>query len=538
MRRWRGRRFGVHRIPPWSIAAILCLLQSFVWLWLYRKVRKRTVFFFHDAATVDVPLLDAVFLSDLDRTCGGAADAAADSRVNPRRCSSPECASPWPLGSCDPRPQHDDDGNHPGNNATNTAHRRIVGRSHTSRRTCGWCSNGPREQPSRLAGYLRALSDRLADRHADECGHRVVVYSVALGVEHEQFLWDMPHPYNATTRLGTKLDAADLLRRHGNCFFTFVLRNTTITTTASSSSDTSSSGGSAAAANDQAPRWTPTRSADGIDWVVAIPTDILPYRNHRRNTKLIKLQGHMIFPWAQRLIWQDTKFRRFDFSHARPTDYERWFNDHVVGSQNNNNHGHRRSSTTNATTAAANAVCAGFYALPSHENSFGQYVAAAATADNNNHERHQRPYRNQYLHHCETVVEALKIRHTVTDSRSALLHQCRAYVRQSRMRFDADLLSLALIDSAFMGWDLRQEHCRAFVADLTCTWLDELHCYSDRDQISFPQVIRSMQLRPLHRQYVDPVTTNVEFWSHGRPMARFTQSRCHWYYQEIDECYH
>jgi hypothetical protein len=466
------------------------------------------VFFFHDAATVDVPLLDAVFLSDLDRTCGGAAaDAAVDSSsTNPRRCSSPECASPWPLGSCDPRPQHDDDGNHQGNTTT----RRMVGQSHTSRRTCGWCSNGQRGGPSRLAAYLRTLSDRLAVRHADECGHRVVVYSVALGVEHEQFLWELPHPYNATTRMGTKLDATDLLRRHGNCFFTFVLRNTTATTATTASSG----GGSTSAANDnKATTWTPTRSADGIDWVVAIPTDILPYRNHRRNTKLIKLQGHMIFPWAQRLIWQDTKFRRFDFSHARPTDYERWFNDHVVG-QNNN------------------AVCAGFYALPSHENSFGQYVTAA---DNNDP---RVPYRNQYLHHCEAVVEALKIRHTVTDSRAALLHQCRSYVRQSRLRFDADLLSLALIDSAFMGWDLRQEHCRAFVADLTCTWLDELHCYSDRDQISFPQVIRSMQLRPLHRQYVDPVTSNVEFWSHGRPMARFTQSRCHWYYQEIDECYH
>jgi hypothetical protein len=468
----------------------LFLLQSLVWLLLYKKIRKRSSFFFHNAIDVDVPLLDAIFLSDLTTTCGGSVPNSIPKTTNrqpnndPRRCSSPECGSPWPLGSCEQQQQHDND----------NASLLLMGRSHTSPRTCGWCGQ------SVFVRFFQTLADQLAVRHKNECMERIVVYSVALGAAHEQFLWEPPQPYNATTQFGTKLDGVDILRRHGNCFFTFVLRNST-----------------------NAGSTPPTRTADGIDWVVTIPTNILPYTNHRRNTKLIKLQGHLIFPWAQRLIWQDTKFRRFDFSHTRPTDYNRWFNDHVVGNND-------------STTGAAAAVCAGFYHLPSHENSFGPY-ALVADNDGGVHHHHHHHYRNHYLHHCETVVEALKIRHTVTDSMAALLHQCREYMQNAKGRFNVEILSRAMIDSAFMGWDLRQPHCQKFVADLTCTWLDELHCYSDRDQISFPHVIRSLQLHPKQQRYVDPVQTNVEFWRHGRPVARFTKSRCHWYFQELDACY-
>jgi hypothetical protein len=468
----------------WSILMGLFLLQSLVWLWLYKKIRRRSSFFFHNAIDVDVPLLDAMFLSDLLTTTTTTSQQPND----PRRCSSPECGSPWPLGSCE---QH---------HANNGSSLPVIGRSSTSPRTCGWCGQ------SVFARFFQTLADQLAVRHKVECVDRIVVYSVALGAAHEQFLWEPPQPYNATTQFGTKLDGADILRRHGNCFFTFVLRN------------------SSAAMS------TPTRTADGIDWVVAIPTDILPYSNHRRNTKLIKLQGHLIFPWAQKLIWQDTKFRRFDFSHTRPTDYNRWFNDHVGN--------HSNSTTTTTGTTAGAAVCAGFYHLPSHENSFGPYALVTDHDDGGvHHHHHHHHYRNHYLHHCETVVEALKIRHTVTDSMAALLHQCREYMQFAKGRFDVEMLSRAMIDSAFMGWDLRQPHCQSFVADLTCTWLDELHCYSDRDQISFPHVIRSLQLHPKQQGYVDPVNTNVEFWRHGRPVARFTKSRCHWYFQELDACY-
>lgn len=325
---------------------------------------------------------------------------------------------------------------------------------------------------SAFGDFLQELVPKLEAAHKDECADRIVVYSVALGSSHEQILWNEPQPFNETTQDGTKLNGTELLERHGNCFFTFVLQNGT----------------------------TPERTADGVDWVIPIPGHVLPYRNHRRNAKLIKLQGHVIFPWSRRLIWQDTKFRRHDFSHTRPSDYDRWFRDHVEG------------------------VCAGFYSLPTHENSFGRHALEPS-------------YRRNYIHHCETVVKALRSRPTVTDSMTALLHQCREYLRDPKRHFNKDILSVAMVDSAFMGFELGLGRCQRFVADLTCTWLDELHCYSDRDQISFPQVIRSMELRPKPRVYADPTVTNVEFaWD--RSMARFTRSQCHWYYQEIDQCYH
>lgn len=428
------------RIPFWGILSILIVLQCMAWIWICRRILKRVSFF----ERVDLPLLDAVFLGGGLKTCAYRIDN------DTRRCSSPECDRSWPLGSC---PQQ-----HP------------LGRSRSSRnRTCGVCGT------SKFGQYIRNLIPRLETAHKEECVDRIVVYSVALGSSHEKFLWDDPKPFNETTQMGTKLNSTELLERHGNCFFTFILQNETVS--------------------------SPKRTADAIDWVIPIPIDILPYRNHRRNTKLIKLQGHVIFPWSRKLIWQDTKFRRPDFSHTRPIDYERWFRDHVDG------------------------VCAGFYNLPKHENSFGRNALEPS-------------YRNNYLDHCETVVEVLRSRPTVTDSRAALLHQCREYQRDPKWRFETELLSIAMIDSAFMGWDLQNEPCRTFVADLTCTWLDELHCYSDRDQISFPQVIRRMNLRPQSRAYVDPVATNVEFRTEGRSMARFTMSQCHWYYQEMDQCYH
>jgi Protein of unknown function (DUF616) len=478
-----------YQIPLWGVLLVLCILQSLSWIWIYQTIRKYTSFFFND--NIEIPLLDSLFLSDL-QTCSKP-QPPGDRRL----CSSPECGTSWPLGSSSSS----------SSSVCPSSDRVVIGKSHTSPRTCGWCG-GAVDNVSAFGRYVQTLADQLEAKHKDECRNRIVVYSAALGSEHEQFLWDVPLPFDPVAQYGTKLDGPDVLQRHGNCFFTFVLRNnhhhhnSTVTTT------------------------KPNRTTDGIDWVIPIAANILPYRNHRRNTKLIKLQSHVIFPWALKLIWQDTKFRRQDFSHTRPYDYQQWFDDHVQG------------------------TCAGFYHLPSHANSFGRY----ASKDH---------YRVQFLHHCEAVAEALKIRRTVTDSMASLLHQCREYLLWDPQRpfvsFGSsstsssstsssdhhNVLSMVLIDSAFMGWDLREAHCRTFMADLTCTWLDELHCYSDRDQLSFPQAIRSMNLHPssfvssksLKQQ---PANHRVELWTNqqNQPVAQFTKGQCHWYYQEMDECYH
>lgn len=55
-------------------------------------------------------------------------------------------------------------------------------------------------------------------------------------------------------------------------------------------------------------------------------------------------------------------------------------------------------------------------------------------------------------------------------------------------------LSLGLVDSAFVARDLSSPRCRRFNAALGCAWFDEIACYSDRDQLSFPYALRRLGL--------------------------------------------
>eukprot|EP00959_Pyramimonas_sp_CCMP1952_P186519 3900374-Pyramimonas_sp.AAC.1 len=49
-----------------------------------------------------------------------------------------------------------------------------------------------------------------------------------------------------------------------------------------------------------------------------------------------------------------------------------------------------------------------------------------------------------------------------------------------------------MIDSAVIAWDMSSERCRDFNTKITCTWLGEIECFGDRDQISFPEVLRAV----------------------------------------------
>lgn len=390
-------------------------------------------------------VLDAIYLADIEY---------CSDLGNRRNCSSPECSIPWPM-ECRADP---------------------IGRSKSSDHTCGL-----RCESSRVAAMFRSISDELSDRFSQEC-HRLVVFSVAFGSSYQTTILEPPVLFNSTTGLGSKLVSSDLHKTHGRCFFSFIL-----------------------ASNDT--RGTAVQqSADGLDWVVALNPDDLPYSNMRRNTKLVKLHGHMLFPWAERLIWQDAKFRTEGLLHKRPSNYLQWFDRNVKD------------------------VCASFYGLPVHAFTVGSH------ANQPNYKR------NEYQHHCETILTSLLKRPDVTDSLGALLHQCRDYLHQPLTTDDFnnndDLLSLSLIDSAFIGWNLRTPECRNFIADLTCTWADEIQCHSDRDQVSFPHVLRQMKLKVLTSP-VDPVHHNIDLGgpaSEAAAMVRITQSQCHWYYRELDDC--
>jgi hypothetical protein len=119
----------------------------------------------------------------------------------------------------------------------------------------------------------------------------------------------------------------------------------------------------------------------------------------------------------------------------------------------------------------------------------------------------------------------------------------------------------AMVDSAFIVWDLRTQRCKEFVATISCTWMDEIHCYSDRDQISFPYVFIQMGLQQVNnnendspsstrrtkeQQLVDQVGASdfVTPETHHRlfaysstpnqPIVHITKSSCHWYFNNLD----
>ena len=85
--------------------------------------------------------------------------------------------------------------------------------------------------------------------------------------------------------------------------------------------------------------------------------------------------------------------------------------------------------------------------------------------------------------HAENLVRALSSRPTLTDDVAAMERQVAAYAARYA---DADL-ALGLIDSAYVARDLRSRRCRDFNEALGCAWFDEIACYSDRDQLSFPR---------------------------------------------------
>ena len=246
------------------------------------------------------------------------------------------------------------------------------------------------------------------------------------------------------------------------------------------------------------------KAGDGKGVFVPIHASRLPYQNMRRNTKLFKLNGHNIFGWADRLIWQDAKvYKRYEVC---PTDYYKYF----------------------AETIDHNNVCSSFIGLPFHESTMG-------SAFHNSTEV-------QFGAHCAAIEEAASHRPDVSDSFQAIHQQCRAYGKENDQ-----VLSRYLVDSFFIVWDLRSKRCTQFIADMTCSWLDELHCYADRDQISLPQVFFKMGLKeaPVEgSELANPITDHRVLIQEGdnswgvqeQSFVHITKSSCHWYFNAKGMC--
>jgi hypothetical protein len=199
--------------------------------------------------------------------------------------------------------------------------------------------------------------------------------------------------------------------------------------------------------------------------------------------------GIKIFNWAKRLVWQDAKLgsdRRFPIMD--PMNYFE-------------------------KTVEAQGACVSYMGLPVHSSTMG-------------HDGGRLLHSADYYRHCEAIVGSNRA--NVTDDREGLMIQCLKYIYEAFIETGStQVLSNYLIDSALIVWDLRPKRCSEFNLVLQCKWLNEIDCYSDRDQVSFPYVLYRMHLLRLehknHALLVDAANST---------MVQIVHSQCHWYFTE------
>jgi hypothetical protein len=329
-----------------------------------------------------------------------------------RQCSSREYSVPFPFGGC---------------NVTAATPSNSVG----SAETCGLCGQ------NKFVRFLTEVGEHLKEKKGKECS-KLAIFGVAFGSKYGSMM------------MKNEGKMKEMNKRHGKCFFTFVLGKDDDGAT-------------------QSQNYT-QRTHLGIK--IPVPKTILPYKNMRRNTKLFKMYGGlMVFSFAERLIWQDAKL---DQKLHHTQDYNKYFKEHID----------------------KNGVCAALFSLPKHPWTLGEMT-----------------WRNvdgpHFKDHCNLLTSTSGIKRALplTDSRQAIQMQCDYYQKLNSTSYGSSLDS-GLVDSALIAWDMRTERCRKFNKRLSCTWLDETQCYGDRDQVSFPQAIRTMELHEPH--YVSPAESMTQ----------------------------
>ncbi|KAL7556446.1 hypothetical protein ACA910_000005 [Epithemia clementina (nom. ined.)] len=273
---------------------------------------------------------------------------------------------------------------------------------------------------------------------------------------------------------------------------------------------------------------------DPVSWIrtqgqhiVVVRTSDLPFAHARRNIKWLKFQPHRLFPWAQRVMWVDAKLQLPP--SLRFSGLERYYQK-TIGNSNS-----RSSDNTNG-------VCGAVVSLPLHTSTMALLPFITKTTTT------KKPTKTgpvplstllptvRFASHCQAIRQASIHRPDVSDSLHSVLTQCEYYLHQvAGYEFQppknssstststtastttttnpttnttttpiftdpwqssplvAPALDSTLIDSAILAWDLRTDRCRDFVAQLLCTWLQEIACFSDRDQLSFGYALQQQQ---------------------------------------------
>jgi hypothetical protein len=393
-----------------------------------------------------------------------------------RECTSPESHVPWPLeGDI---------------------------RSKTSDTlTCGMNSDTP------FSAFFRgSLWKQKFEPLTSKCKN-LAVFGVAFG---GNFVKDLDAPH-----VRSLVNATDLLRRHGHCFFILTTEQ-----------DIENNADIVNKYNSQERSFVDP-VVIGHNTLIPLPTDILPYRNPRRNVKLLKYMGQYMFPETETVIWQDAKFFRDDFVSKQPMDY---------GDMVEQN------------------ACVTAMGLPVHKITVGLENIRRGI------QKHGR-YTAQYEHHCQTIIAALIDRPNVTDSSDNLIRQCDAYLQHVyQQEGTIESMNQGLIDSAFIVWNHKTQACRDFSRTFRCTIMDQIQCHSDRDQVSIPFAMYNMGVSGTYRKHngdklkkvdanwdprihdLDFVFTDQSKSKHGKntsnvdTMLRVTRSSCHWYFSRLGNC--
>mmetsp|Transcript_24076 Transcript_24076/g.66737 ORF Transcript_24076/g.66737 Transcript_24076/m.66737 type:complete len:904 (+) Transcript_24076:70-2781(+) len=400
----------------------------------------------------------------------------SNTSVDFRECTSPESHVPWPLEG--------------------------VVHSKTSGLTCGMQSD------TQFSKFFRSdLWTRKFQPMIEKC-NKLVVFGVAFG---GNFVKDLDAPH-----VRSLINTTHLEEKHGKCFFIL----TTEKDVEKNSAIVDKYNGKERSAVDAI--------TIGHNILIPIPDATLPYKNPRRNVKILKYMGQYMFQNAETVIWQDAKFFRDDFVSKQPMNYENLVEDDA---------------------------CVTAVGLPVHKITVGLENIRRAM------KKHGR-YTAQYEHHCQTIIEALIERPDVTDSSENLIRQCDAYLQHVyKEEGSIDTMNQGLIDSAFIVWNHKTQSCRDFSSAFRCTIVDQIQCHSDRDQVSIPFAMYKMGVSGMYRRHKgeelrkvdrdwDPRIHDLDFVPEAKQnnpirisgendksvMIRVIRSSCHWYFSRLGNC--
>ena len=141
--------------------------------------------------------------------------------------------------------------------------------------------------------------------------------------------------------------------------------------------------------------------------------------------------GNLIFPFAQYLVWQDTKFRYLVPKY--------WF-------------GHGYFHLINHTLQTAN-VCAAYVGLPNHRHTIGAKKKHISLRDEG------------FQKHCN-VLSGSK-RKGVSDSQKDIQKQCADYKQYIMQALNSTSILSSMIDSAFFVRDMHTEKCKHFNSEVS-----------------------------------------------------------------------